>query len=136
MIMLHYFQALVCIVIMGGARAYGTFENATIAKMEVVPTLPPSSASQWWANAPLQQIDLRKIFDGSTTTSGPLYDERTSTFGPNAHQAPLPGPNNSAVEKRLTQVTRDRRGGDEMHAQGYPPPAAVRGPYVAKTGGP
>ena len=99
MIMLHILHALVCITIMGGARTHGVSGNTTIAKMEVAPALPPSSASQWWANAPLQQIDLRKIFDGSATTGEVSCDERTRTFRSNAHQAPLPGLKKSAVEK-------------------------------------
>ena len=92
-------RALFYTTTMGGARHHSTMADATIAKMDASPPLPPSSASQWWANAPLQQIDLKKIFDGPATTRGLLCDERTNVPGTNAHQAPLPGPNKSAVEK-------------------------------------
>ena len=108
-------RALFYTTTMGGARHHSTVTDAAIAKMDAPPPLPPSSASQWWANAPTQQIDLRKIFEGVKTTSYLLCDERTTLPETNAHQAPLPGLNNSAVEKRCN-CTGTRRGGDEMHA--------------------
>ena len=45
MIMLYILHTLVCITIMGGARARGAPGNTTIAQMEVGPALPPSSAT-------------------------------------------------------------------------------------------
>ena len=91
--------AFVHVTTMGGAKVHGAPGNMTIAKMGVSPELPPSSASQWWENAPLQQIDLSRIFGANATSSEATRTERAKPLTTNAHHAPLPGPNKSAVEK-------------------------------------
>ena len=96
MIMYPLVHAFVHITIMGGAKVHGAPGNVTIAKMESSPELPPSSASQWWENAPLQQIDLSRIFEANATSSEGKCTERAKPLTTYAHHAPLPGPNKSA----------------------------------------
>ena len=85
--------------IMDGASARGPYGNGTIAQMEPDPGPPPTAASQWWEQAPLEQIDLSLIYVARPTSSMNEEARREEGPRPNAHHSLLSGPTSASVEK-------------------------------------